>query len=79
MGAAAGRPPARVLRDADEEEEVQVPRGAGAGRALLRALRQRHPLLQGAAAGRRQLQRGVLPGGSTGKLCPLEEKVPIYV
>lgn len=78
MGAAPGKPLAHGLHH-DEEEEVQVPRGAGTGRAFLRAFRQRHPLLQGAAAGRGQLQRGVLPGSSAGKLCPLEEKVLLYV
>lgn len=69
MGAAPRQPPAHGLHH-DEEEEVQVPRGAGAGRALLRAFRQRHPLLQGAAAGRGQLQRGVLPVGASGARQP---------
>lgn len=69
VGAAAAEPPAHGLHH-DEEEEVQVPRGAGAGGALLRALRQRHPLLQGAAAGRGQLQRGVLPVGASGACEP---------
>lgn len=69
VGAAPGKPLAHGLHH-DEEEEVQVPRGAGTGRAFLRAFRERHPLLQGAAAGRGQLQRGVLPVGASGTRQP---------
>uniref|UniRef100_A0A8C0RUB0 EEIG family member 2 n=1 Tax=Canis lupus familiaris TaxID=9615 RepID=A0A8C0RUB0_CANLF len=63
--APASRSPASGSRD-DEEEEVQVQGGLRAGGAVLRARRQWGPLLQDAAAGRRQLHGRVpqeLKGG----------------